>query len=535
MTQEPTREVLENQTRERVYETRHLTERQGVASRKKWPSGPRRGTLLEGSRHCRMHAAAVLAAFLGVVAQGCAHSPARLGPNANATLPQSVSAAVPRPPQQERPSPPETRVTASQEVAFVSAVAPEPAEQIPSLPGTPRTVRQESHDSLGLPDLLRISLERNPELRQANFQVQAAAGRAVQAGLYPNPTVSVEGSELGRRDGPGGFITAPLVRQEIVTGGKLRLSRQVGQRETDQARLQLLGQRFALYTAVRRGYFEVLAAQRRIEIYSELVGLATKATETTETLVKGRQAAPLDLVQIRVELNRFRAELDAARQERAAAWRRLAAAMGAPDLPDTPIQGALDSMWPDYDFDLAVARLLECHPDIRAARVGITRAQLALRRARVEAIPNVNFGAGYERNNVDDQDQWAFRASLPIPLFNRNQGNVQAASAEVGRAAAEVERVQNVLVGRLATAFGQYTAARERADRYRTSVLPDAQQAYQLALAAFQGGQFEYLRVLQAQRAVAETNLEYVRALTELWLAASDIAGLLLEEDWPAR
>jgi cobalt-zinc-cadmium efflux system outer membrane protein len=418
---------------------------------------------------------------------------------------------------------------------LVSAVIPEPPEGIQPPSGTGIVASQEVKESLGLPDLLRISLERNPELRQVNFHVQAAAGRAVQAGLYPNPTVSAEGSELGNRNGPGGFITAPFVSQEVVTGGKLRLSRQVGEREADQARWQVVSQRFALYTAVRRGYFDVLAAQRRSEIYSELVRLASKATETTETLVKARQAAPLDLIQMRVEMNRFRAELDAARQERIAAWRRLAAAMGAPDLPDAPVMGALESPWPDYDFDSAAHRLRECHPDIRAARVGIARAQLALRRAQVEAIPNVNFGAGYERDNVDHQDQWAFRASLPIPLFNRNQGNLQAASAEVGRAAADVERVQNVLVGRLATAFGQYNAARQRADRYRTSVLPDAKEAYQLALAAFQGGQFEYLRVLQAQRAVAEANLEYVRALTELWLATSDIAGLLLEEEWPAR
>lgn len=424
----------------------------------------------------------------------------------------------------------------------ITSIAPSPAV-IPELRSQPQVPARNADavasngqsPGLTLSDLLRISLERNPDLRQANFQVQAATGRAVQAGLYPNPTVNAEGSELGNRNGPGGFIAAPIVSQELVTGGKLRLNREIMEQEVDQAHLQVLSQQFVLYTAVRRGYFDVLAAQQLIAIYSELVRLASQATETTETLVKGRQAAPLDLLQIRVELNRFRAELDAARQERTAAWRRLAAAMGAPDLPDAPLKGALESPWPDYDFDLIARRLLECHPDIRVARVGVTRAQLALRRTRVEPIPNVTFGAGYERDNVDRQDQWMFRASLPMPVFNRNQGNVLAASAEVGRATADIERVQNVLIGRLATAFGQYTAARERADRYRTSILPDAQQAYQLALTAFQGGQFEYLRVLQAQRAVAETNLEYVRALTELWLAASDIAGLLLEDEWPAQ
>ena len=489
---------------------------------------------MEGLKHRQVSAAALLAAFLGVIAQGCAHSQAQLRPSADATLPQSVSATVAEPSERMQP-PPGTNIAASQEVRLVSAVIPEPPEAIQPPTGARIVASQEVKESLGLPDLLRISLERNPELREASLRVEAAAGRTVQAGLYPNPTVSAEGTELGNSNGSGGFIVAPFVGQELVTGGKLRLSRQVGEQEVDQARLQVLGQRFALYTAVRRGYFDVLAAQQRIEIYSELVRLASKATETTETLVKGRQAAPLDLVQIRVELNRFRAELEAARQERTAAWRRLAAVMGAPDFPDTSLKGALESSWPDYDFDLAAHRLLECHPDIRVARVGVTRAQLALRRARVEPIPNVTVGAGYERDNVDHQDQWAFRASLPIPLFNRNQGNVQAANAEVCRAAADVERVQNMLLGRLATAFGQYTAARERAERYRTSILPDAREAYQLALAAFQGGQFEYLRVLQAQRAVAETNLEYVRALSELWLATSDIAGLLLEEDWPAQ
>jgi len=413
---------------------------------------------------------------------------------------------------------------------------PERLVQRPSLLGDGTAVASEQQSpAVGLSDLLQIALERNPELRQARFQVGAAQGRALQAGLYPNPTVRVEGSELGHRDGPGGTIKAPLIGQEFVTGGKLRLSRQVGERVVDEGRLEVLNQRFALYTAVRRGYFEVLAAQRRVEIFSELVRLPTKATETTEMLVKARQAAPLDLVQIRVESNRFRANLEAARRGRTAAWRRLAAAMGAPDLPNSPVAGTLDAPWPDYDFDSAASLLLQCHPDIRAARVGVSRSQLAEQRARREWIPNVTFEAGYERSNIIQQDMWTFQAGMPIPVFNRNQGNVQAAGQEAGRAVANVERVQNLLLRRLATAFGQYSAAREEANLYGKSVLPDAQEAYRLSMEAYKGGQFQYLRVLQAQRAVAEANIEYVRAQADLWQAASDISGLLLEEDWPAQ
>jgi cobalt-zinc-cadmium efflux system outer membrane protein len=97
-----------------------------------------------------------------------------------------------------------------------------------------------------------------------------------------------------------------------------------------------------------------------------------------------------------------------------------------------------------------------------------------------------------------------------------------------------VDRVQNDLAGRLATAFGQYASARQRAERYRREILPAAQESYRLTLLAFRGGQFEYLRVLQAQRTIAEANLSLIQALSEQWRAASEIAGLLLEEEWPS-
>lgn len=387
---------------------------------------------------------------------------------------------------------------------------------------------------LHLQDLVELSLLHNPRLRQAELDIDVARGRARQAGLYPNPTLMVEGEELGGgRTGPGGYITAPMVSQPIVTGGKLRLSRAVANREVDQATLGLIQQRFTLLAAVRQGYFAVLTAQRRVEILQELVALALKTYEATEKQFQARQVAELNLIQFRVELNRFRAELGAAQREWAAAWRQLTAVMGVPELAYRPLLGSLASEPPRYDFDAARALLLELHPAIRAAETGVQRAQLALRRAQVEPIPNVNVGAGYQRDNQNLQDLWRFQVQLPVPLFDRNQGNILSARAELSRAEAEVSRVENELLNQLAAAFGQYAAAQERSRLYRTAILADAQKTYDLALAAFQGGQFEYLRVLQAQRAVAEAQLEYVRALGEAWEAASVLSGLLLEDPWP--
>ena len=384
---------------------------------------------------------------------------------------------------------------------------------------------------LGLDDLVRLGLDHNPALRQAAFDIDAARGRAVQAGLYPNPTVNVIGEEVGRR---GGIYTLPLVSQELVTGGKLGLSRAVADRQVDQTHLALLRQRFALLTAVRQGYFETLAAQRRVEVLEELLRLATRAEDNARQLLEAKLIPELDRLQFQVELDRLRADLDAAGRERDAARRRVAATVGLPDLPPSPLAGSLEAPLPEYDFERARAFVLEEHPDVRSARVGVTRAQLALRREEAERVPNVTVSAGYQRNQNDRENEANIQVAVPLRVWNHNQGNVQAARAELGRAAEDVARVQNELVGRLATAFGQYAAARTRADRYRTSIVPAASRAYSLSLDAFKGGQFEYLRVLQAQRAVGEANQEYLRALAEAWRAASEVSGLLLEECWPA-
>jgi cobalt-zinc-cadmium efflux system outer membrane protein len=401
--------------------------------------------------------------------------------------------------------------------------------QAPSSPGPP-SAAVAAPPTLGLTDLLRLSLERNPALAQAGFAIDAAQGRAIQAGLYPNPTVSLSGDEIGKS---GGVHTLPLVNQEIVTGGKRALSRSVIEREVSIAQLALQKQRYVLFTTVRQGYYEVLTIQRRLEVLDQLVKLATQSHENAQKLFKQQQIAELDVLPFEVELDRLRTEAESARREQAAAWGRLAAGIGVPELSITGLTGSLETALPDYAFDSARTAMLEVHPEVRSAEVGITRAQLAVQREQAQSIPNVTVGAGYTSNFNDRESQGTYQVSLPLPIWNRNQGNIRAAQAELGRAVQEVTRVQNDLTGRLWTAYGQYAAARQRAERYRTSILPNATRAYRLSQDAFRGGQFEYLRVLQAQRSAAEANLEYIRALGEAWRAASEIAGLLLEDPFP--
>ena len=140
---------------------------------------------------------------------------------------------------------------------------------------------------------------------QAGFAIDAANGKACQAGLYPNPTVSVNLDELGDRTGPAGVNTLPLVSQELVTGKKLHLNRKAACREVDQATLGLLVQRYHLLTSVRQGYYEVLTLQRRRDLLSEMVVLAEQSISTSEKLLAAKQVARLDVLQLEIEAERL--------------------------------------------------------------------------------------------------------------------------------------------------------------------------------------------------------------------------------------
>ncbi len=385
---------------------------------------------------------------------------------------------------------------------------------------------------MGVDELVRLAVERNPRLGKATFAIDAAQGKYVQAGLYPNPVLAVTGDELGDRTGPGGIITAPQFTQEIVTGRKLSLSQAVAAKEVDQTTLALLRERYAVVGGVRAAFYDLYALERRIAVLDELVGLAGEAVKNGQTLLDNKQIARLDLVQLEVELARFRSQAEAARRELPGARKRLAAVVGDPRLPVRPAAGPFEEV-PLYDPDRTLDTVLATHPEVRSARVGVERAQAAVRRAEVEPIPNLTLSTGYTYQGQNRSNDWLVGVSAPIPVWNRNQGNVRTAKAELGMAVQEVGRVENDLAERVATALRAYSAALKLAEQYRIDILPKATETYKLSLEAFKGGQFEYLRVIQAQRAVAEARLEYNRAIGEAWRAAAELSGLLLEEWWP--
>jgi cobalt-zinc-cadmium efflux system outer membrane protein len=235
-------------------------------------------------------------------------------------------------------------------------------------------------------------------------------------------------------------------------------------------------------------------------------------------------------LQARVEANSARILLETSRNDHTAAWRKLASSVGSPDLPPASLAGDLEADIPDISFDDAMQTLLAESPELAVARANVDRAQRALRRACAERIPNVDIQAGAAHDNATHDDIANVQIGLPIPIWNRNQGGIHRAQAELAAAQSDVQRVELDLHHRLASTYQRYANAKQQVDTYKSDILPDAKSSLDLVNNGYKQGEFKYLALLTSQRTFFQTNLLYLESLQELRRSSTEIEGFLLTD-----
>ena len=380
---------------------------------------------------------------------------------------------------------------------------------------------------LTIADLEQLALAHNPTLVQAATYIDSAHGKAFQAGLPFNPTAGISGEQIGA-DRKAGEWTWFSLQQQIVTGGKLRLSRLKYEQEAELAEIQAQAQRLKVVNGLTAAYFDVLAAQRTIENDRRLSENADEAVKTTEQMLNVGQANQQDLLQAQVEASQARVAVRTAEARLRLDWVHLATLVGVPDLPQQPLVGQLEPDGLALAWDDSLARLLQDSPELAFAVTKVQQDQTQLQRERREPIPNVTVsgGVGYDYDTRSPTARVGL--SLPLPLFDRNQGTVRQAVADLTRSQAEVTRVQLDLQRRFADAFTRYQTSRDEVENFRDQVLPKARKAVELYEEQFKARRAAFPQVLVARRTVYQLNDEYSKSLVQFRRAEVEVRGLLL-------
>ncbi|MBI3840285.1 MAG: TolC family protein [Planctomycetia bacterium] len=379
---------------------------------------------------------------------------------------------------------------------------------------------------LSLADLQATALQYNPTLAQAAAAIAQERGFWIQAGLYPNPQAGylrTDSSQPGQTQSNGAFVS-----QEFVTAGKRQLSRAVEAQEIRRLTWEQRAQVMRVVNDLKVRYFEVLGAQRAIAVSQDLVRVAEDGLQATEEMLHLKQAARADVLQARLQRDAVRLGLQDARYRHEAAWRQLVTIMGRPEMLPVELVGQLDAAVPEIDFEQQLSQLLKSSPQLRAAEAELSHAQAELARERAGRIPNVTLQTVTEHDRTAQSTNLTTLIAAPVPFFNRNQGNIYHAEADIRVASAELQRVRLVLRDQLSDSFRRYQTARNQVDRLQQSMLKDAKENLDLTMEGYRQGEFDLVRVLSARQTYTQANLAYTEAIVEARKVLVEIEGLQL-------
>ncbi len=412
----------------------------------------------------------------------------------------------------------------------VTPAAHQQAGPMPALLDQPSTLDPQPALDSGLSTLdsfEQLAMSSNPTLAELQARVDAANGRWLQVGLYPNPEIAYSGQEIGA-DGRAGQQGA-YVQQEFVTADKLGLSRNAAAWDVKRAEQELEAQRLRVLTDVRGAFYSLLVAQERVKVAEELHSIAQTAVEKAKELVKVQEPETV-LTQAEIEAELAGILLENSRVQQTAQWKSLTSVVGQPGLAQQNVRGALDVAAPQLLWEETLERIRRESPELAAVAAEVEQTRWAVQRASVQAIPNVSWQIGTAYDYGSQDAIASLQMSLPVPLYNRNQGGIAEAHANAVAAERAVERVELSLQQRLAAVYQQYEQARQQASRYDETILKKAQRNLDLNRKSYEAGDSAYLAVLTAQRSYFQARLAWLSALEQLWSATVQIEGLLLRD-----
>lgn len=401
----------------------------------------------------------------------------------------------------------------------------------PAIPPVPQALEAPAaYPAHGQPITLQTletwACQNNPTLRQAQAQVEGALGRAIQAGLWPNPTFRYVLEQIDVKNKPGEFVGG-LVQQRVVTAQKLDLSRAKFMHQAKSAEWTALAQQYRVLNDVRMHYFRTLGRRALIEIQNELLKNSEDGLVTAREMYNVGQAIRPEVHQANLLLQQRRLDLMMAQNDYRQVWEEMIALVGI-NLPPQPLEGTLEGDLTPITWEDALQRLMVESPELLAAVAKLRSDEVTVRREIVEPIPDivVEGGAGY--NYPEKQTVGMFTLSVEMPLFDWNQGTIRQAEADYIRQRYEVQRTRLMLRRQLAQQYRQYVTALQQVQSYQLVILPEAREAYETLLDAYKQDRAPWRNVLEAEQTFFTLRAIYVLSLMAWRESEALIVGYLL-------
>ena len=382
-------------------------------------------------------------------------------------------------------------------------------------------------EQLTVDQVVERAVADNPELRAMRAEVDAARGRLRQAALRPNPMLELGGQQ--NVAGPDNNVNVGLSIPLDLNGRKAgRVG--VAEREIDVKQAQVSDRERRLSAEVSLKASELLAARRNLEFTGELLGTNQRALGLVRDRVRQGAAPALDENLVLLEVNRLEASLSILKSRVEILGLQLKLLAGMPPNEPLSLQGELGSRPFELDRTQALERALAGRPDVVIARAEAAMAQAKIRREEAEGRWDAKLNLGYQRqdfgfslNGLTDrggtrpiQDTFHYvggGVTIMLPVRNRNQGNVAAATSEAQGAERKREAAELIIRQEVAAAFTQLDAAQRALEIYTRGVRDVAARNLGVVRQAYELGRIPVLDVIAEQRRYIDIEMGYTDAL----------------------
>lgn len=402
------------------------------------------------------------------------------------------------------------------------------------------SVAGETGNDLTLRDAVNLALLHNPELAAFSKEMRALEGATLQAGLFRNPELLVNVENPGNIQKLHGDInSSESVSKEIVQQlTTVRVSQlfELGGKRAARVSAALLGEELAakdyesrrveIIARVANVFTEVLAGQERFRLAEETKQLAQNVVDTVTKRVQAGKVPPIEETRANVGLSTTRIELEQARRDLIAARKRLALLWDSSSPQFNKALGNLEVLIAPPNFQKLEERVLANPMALRAMK-NIEHRKALLEVEQTRRIPNLTLNAGVVHHAMLGGNTAVAGLMVPLPLFDRNQGNIKEAYQRMDKAADEQVATELRLKTELAQSYETMSAVWNEINILRDEILPGAKSAFDVTRRGYELGRFGLLELLDAQRILFQNQLLYVRALANYQRLVNDIERLI--------
>ncbi len=393
-----------------------------------------------------------------------------------------------------------------------------------------------SAEPLTLAQAIAAALEGNPELQGRQFALSAAEGRVTQAGVLPNPELSAEFENFagtGAAKGTDALESTLTLSQVIELGGKRGRRIGVASAERESVELEQQARQLDVLAEVAQRFIAVVAAQEQLSLARQVETLAQNTLDAMDRRVRAARSPQAErsraaMVRIRARLDRQRAEqtLQGARLQLAALW-------GSGEWQFGEAQADLYAL-PVVEFARLAERIAR-NPELLRLATEARLREAELRLAQAQGRPNLQIGAGIRRLEESGDSAFVAALSIPLPLFDRNQGAIAEAQARSDLTAAQRKAAKTRARATLNALHQEFLVARQEAEALRGEVIPQAEQALEQTESVFTRGRYSYLELVNAQRELMDARRAAIDAAADAHRLVAELERLVAEPLTAAR